>query len=450
MPVNGLILLINKDTNKDNWTTMRLHKHTYLLCIFFFSVHFQVWAINIKNIRIGDKKLFTRVVFDLSEKPDIYNIKYKTSPDRIILDFTKGSINQQAIKNTSAYSLIKKINGTNIRNNGFTVEIELQEAANFKHFVLPPTNKVGYRLVLDITPGEHRFTTAPQTIIPEAAKQKKKSKNNITNYKSDSIKLYDNKVLSDATIDQLFQPFLGNTQLKNPYYTPPLAEKIKTKKLTSNVPLFNIRGYKIKGNSLLNIDILKISIKPYTGKNKNFSDVQHALESLELAYKKMGYGMVQVYLPEQELDKGIIVFNVIEPKISTLTVQGANNFNLENIEKSIVSLKKGKTPNTRDIAKNLSLINENPAKKQLFNLSLRMKMAYLMLSLRSKIKHHQYFHYQSTIQEVNRQVNCVLALLISMQTLPIMMISLICNILFQKKVMRLMHTVLDITYRYMI
>ena len=344
---------------------MRLQKHTYLLCIFFFCVHSQVWAVNIQNIRIGTKKLFTRIVFDLSDKPDIYNIKYMTSPDRIILDFTKGSINQQAIKSTSAYPLIKKINGFNIRNKGFSLEVELQQAANFKHFVLPATNKVGHRLVLDITPGEHRFTTTPQTIIPQVKnkEQNKKPTNNITNYKSDTVKLYDNKVLSDATIEQLFQPLLDNTQLRNPYYKSPLIKKKKVKEVTSNVPHFNIRGYKIKGNTLLSVDILKKSIAFHTGKNKNFSDVQHALESLEQSYKKKGYGMVQVYLPEQELDKGIIIFNVIEPKISTLTVQGANHFNLENIEKSIVSLDKGKTPNTKEIAKNLTLINENPAKK---------------------------------------------------------------------------------------
>ena len=340
---------------------MRHHKHTYLLCIFLFCLHTQTWAVNIQNVRIGTKKLFTRIVFDLNKKPDIYNIKYMTSPDRIILDFTKGSIEQNAIKSTKAYPLIKKINGTNIRGSGFSLEVELQQAANFKHFVLPPTKNVGYRLVLDITPGEHRFPTAPQTIIPDTIKKPPKS--DVTNFKSSAINLYDNKVLSDATIDQLFQPFLGNTQLRNPYYNAPILEKKKAKKTASSGLQFNIRGYKIKGNSLLSIDILKNSIKGQTGKNKNFSDVQHALEAIEQSYKKLGYGMVQVYLPEQEFNKGIVVFNVIEPKISTLTVEGANNFSLENIEKSIVSLIKGKTPNTKEIEKNLTLINENPAKK---------------------------------------------------------------------------------------
>lgn len=342
---------------------MRYKIHTYLLCILLLCMHSLAWAINIKDIRIGVKKTYTRVVFDLNDKPNIYNIKYMSSPERIVLDFTEGSISQYAIKSTAAYPLVNKINGTNIRNNGFSVELELQQEANFKHFVLPPTKNSGYRLVVDITPGKHNFPLAPQTIIPE---ESIRLDDNVTNYKSDTIKLYDNKVMNDLVLEQLFQPILGNTRLRQPYYQEPQAQIKKAPKdniKNESAPRFDIRGYKIKGNTLLELDELRSSIKPFTGKDKSFTDVQHALESLERSYQKLGFGMVQVYLPEQELNKGIILFKVIEPKINTLTVQGADFYNLKNIQSSVVSLKMGTTPNTKEIAENLSLINENPAKK---------------------------------------------------------------------------------------
>ena len=292
-------------------------------------------------------------------------------PDRIIIDFIKGNIDKRAIKNTSAYTLINKISGTNIRDNGFTIEIELSEPANFKHFILSPSNNTGHRLVVDITPGVHNFPAKPQTIVPDPSNVNTGKKSRaVTDYQSDTIKLYDNKVLTDATIEQLFNPFQGNTQLRKSYYLDGFDARKKEKQTkptiqntSSNAPTFNIRGYKIKGNTLLGIETLKETIKPFTGRKKTFSAVQHALEALEYSYQHAGFGMVQVYLPEQELTKGIIVFKVIEPKISTLTVQGAEHFSLENIQSSIVSLKKGQTPNTKEIAKNLLLVNENPAKK---------------------------------------------------------------------------------------
>ena len=157
---------------------MRFKINTYFLCILLYCAHSLVWAENIKNIRIGVKKKYTRIVFDLDKAPNIYNVKYLTSPDRIILDFTQGSIEVGVIKNTSAYPLINKINGINILDSGFNIEIELQQSANFKHFVLPPSKNAGYRLVLDITPGIHITKeikkdepSTPQTIIPKVDKK---------------------------------------------------------------------------------------------------------------------------------------------------------------------------------------------------------------------------------------------------------------------------------------
>ena len=343
---------------------MRISQYTYLLCISLLLPHTPVWATDIKNIRIGIKSSFTRIVFDLNKKPDIYNVKYVNSPDRIVINFTEGKINKRAIRNTSAYPLIKKISATQNRKSRFNIEIELAQSASFKHFILKPTKKSSYRLVLDITPGNHKSSDQTQTIIHN--KSSRTQNNNVTNFKSDQVNIYDNKVLTDTTLERLFQPFLGNTQLNESFSTRSINQQLqkKTFKIRGrNVPRFNIRGYKVKGNTLLTIDVLKRSVSPFTGVKKSFSDVQHALEALEKSYQQFGYGMVQVYLPEQELDKGIILFKVIEPKISTLKVQGANNFSLNNIKGSITSLIKDKTPNTKEISKNLTLINENPAKK---------------------------------------------------------------------------------------
>ena len=187
---------------------MKPTKHTYLLCILLIFSHSHLWAANIKDVRIGVKKSFTRIVFDLSEKPDIYNIKYMADPDRIIIDFVNGNIDKRAIKNTSAYTLINKISGTNIRDNGFSIEVELSEAANFKHFILSPSNNTGHRLVVDITPGAHNFPAKPQTIVPDPSNVNTGKKSRaVTDYQSDTIKLYDNKVLTDATIEQLLIHF---------------------------------------------------------------------------------------------------------------------------------------------------------------------------------------------------------------------------------------------------
>lgn len=156
---------------------MRTRTQTFLTVAFLLFVNTVALAVDITNIRVGVKKSFTRVVFDLSDAPEIYNVKYSSGlnqnkPDRILIDLNKGKVDQRAIKNTSSYPLIKKINGINIRNSGFSIEIELKESVRFKHFILPPAKNKGYRLVLDIRAGKPTIKKT-QIIIPDKEKKKK-------------------------------------------------------------------------------------------------------------------------------------------------------------------------------------------------------------------------------------------------------------------------------------
>ncbi|HET9404513.1 MAG TPA: ShlB/FhaC/HecB family hemolysin secretion/activation protein [Burkholderiales bacterium] len=128
-------------------------------------------------------------------------------------------------------------------------------------------------------------------------------------------------------------------------------------------PKFDIRRYVLEGNTLLAQEKVEQVLGPYTGQSKDFGDVQRALEALQAAYQAAGYGGVEVRLPEQELERGEVRFTVIEVKIGKITVEGNEHFSKENIRRSVPSLREGVTPNSRDIAKNMRLVNENPSKQ---------------------------------------------------------------------------------------
>lgn len=60
---------------------------------------------------------------------------------------------------------------------------------------------------------------------------------------------------------------------------------------------FEIRSYQVEGNTLLpQPDIVRL-LAPYTGKLKDFGDVQRALEALQDRYQAAGYAGIQVLLP---------------------------------------------------------------------------------------------------------------------------------------------------------
>ena len=126
---------------------------------------------------------------------------------------------------------------------------------------------------------------------------------------------------------------------------------------------FDIQAYQVNGNTLLKPADLARLVAPFTGKQKDFSDIQRALEAIEIAYRDLGFGTTQVLLPEQNIASGVVLFNVMEPRIGRITVDGAVRNDPANIQRSMPGLREGQVPNSREIARNLLLANENPARQ---------------------------------------------------------------------------------------
>jgi hemolysin activation/secretion protein len=128
-------------------------------------------------------------------------------------------------------------------------------------------------------------------------------------------------------------------------------------------PKFEIRRYRLEGNTLLAQERIDQVLAPFAGQSKDFGDVQRALEALQAAYQAAGYGSVEIRLPEQELERGEVRFIVLEVKIGKIIVEGNQHFNSANVRRSVPSLREGETPNTLEIAKSMRLANENPSKQ---------------------------------------------------------------------------------------
>jgi hemolysin activation/secretion protein len=126
---------------------------------------------------------------------------------------------------------------------------------------------------------------------------------------------------------------------------------------------FDIARFQVNGNTLLAAPEIDRILTPYTGKERNFGDVQRALETLEAAYHARGYSVVQVALPEQELNHGVVHLQVIETRLGKVSVEGNTVFDDANIRRSLPGLREGESPNIGKVSSSLKLANENPSKK---------------------------------------------------------------------------------------
>lgn len=126
---------------------------------------------------------------------------------------------------------------------------------------------------------------------------------------------------------------------------------------------FEITGYDVQGNTVLSEQDIKELLAPYVGKDETFETIRHAVDLLQTTYRNKGYSLVKVELPEQELNRGVVVMKVVEEHIGTVAVTGNRFFSEDNIRRSMPALKEGASPNMLEVAANLKLANENPQKK---------------------------------------------------------------------------------------
>jgi len=106
-------------------------------------------ATKVKDIRLSSHSGYVRLVFDLSKTVD-HSIFTLEEPDRIVLDLKQTTMTHGMVDRVNSHSLIRRIR-SGIRNgNDLRVVFDLQREATPRSFVLGPSGKSGYRLVLDL------------------------------------------------------------------------------------------------------------------------------------------------------------------------------------------------------------------------------------------------------------------------------------------------------------
>ncbi|WP_443699984.1 ShlB/FhaC/HecB family hemolysin secretion/activation protein [Pseudomonas sp.] len=133
-------------------------------------------------------------------------------------------------------------------------------------------------------------------------------------------------------------------------------------------PRFDITRFDVRGNTLLPALELEQSVAPFVGTQRDFSDVAKAQEALEDVFHRHGYQLVRVNLPEQELNGGVVVLEVVQVRVGTVTVTGNQHFSEANVRQSLPGLQEGGSPDLTAVSKSLKLANENPAKQTVMKL----------------------------------------------------------------------------------
>lgn len=142
---------------------------------------------------------------------------------------------------------------------------------------------------------------------------------------------------------------------------------------------FFIKTIQIQGNTLLPESKLSPLVAHLTQSEQALDTLKKGAEAIQKMYRDAGYGGVVAFIPEQKLDDGNVVIQVLEGKLTAVQISGNENLDEANILASLPHLQKNETPVIRDIDRNIQMANENPAKNLRVSLTAGARPGGLML-----------------------------------------------------------------------
>ncbi len=126
------------------------------------------FAADVKALRIWGGPEYTRAVFDVSGPLD-YKVFDLADPDRIVLDL-HGSSFSTDYATPAAQGLLKAVRSGKHGNKNLRVVFDLSQGVRPKSFLLPPADKFGYRLVLDLYPNtKPAVVKSVREVLPSGA-----------------------------------------------------------------------------------------------------------------------------------------------------------------------------------------------------------------------------------------------------------------------------------------
>jgi len=127
-------------------------------------------------------------------------------------------------------------------------------------------------------------------------------------------------------------------------------------------PQFDVREYRVLGNTVLPVREIERTLYPLLGEHKQLTDVEAARAALEKTYHAAGYGTVFVDIPPQDVtQEGIVRLRVTEGRLHELKVDGAKYFSQRDVAAALPAAAVGKVPNLTALQQQLGALNAQTA-----------------------------------------------------------------------------------------
>ncbi len=101
---------------------------------------------------------------------------------------------------------------------------------------------------------------------------------------------------------------------------------------------------------------------PHVGKDLTLREVHQVGKELERAVREEGWSFVRIVLPAQELEGGVVRFDVLRYRVGKIEVTGNKWFSRDDVLEALPRLRTGSEPNVLQLSSDANIASRHPAR----------------------------------------------------------------------------------------
>jgi len=122
-------------------------------------------------------------------------------------------------------------------------------------------------------------------------------------------------------------------------------------------PKFLVSQVKIIGNYSISSEILKPIFKNILGKEVSLAQIQNAVREIKSFYRSKGFIATYAYVPEQDIDNGVLKVDIMEGRLGKVKVSQTKWFSEQKIGR-LLRLKRGEILTYEALRRGLTRLNQ--------------------------------------------------------------------------------------------
>lgn len=144
-----------------------------------------------------------------------------------------------------------------------------------------------------------------------------------------------------------------------------------------------VTRFNVTGQDVLPPKDMDTVLAPYKKKELNFSELMQIADKLTALFKNKGYMLAKVYLPEQNLDSGIVEYKVVIGRLGSVKVENHTSLTQAAIKRQISVLKEGDYIRRQNVERAVWLLNDlsGADAKVLFSMGLEEGTADILIRI---------------------------------------------------------------------